>query len=267
MESWQRNTRMMHQIGEFLDLDPDKSDMVADFIALIEALREGLTHIDDGFHIPDSQINVLFLTKLKECAGWSDWATTMLRDSRLSASNPEDRMSFRELADLAMEQERIRQTPGKGRRRGNTTSERDFAFPQKTPIHPDTLTQDDINAFVVQRMAHDDKTDNRSKSVRGHNKRPSQEEINDYVIQQMQREQAGKSHHHGHQELASRNQPHRRPAQCSFCGDKHHQVANCWRRWRVAVEAPQGQFVPKRVEYKFQIPGQPPMYRSGFTLF
>ncbi|RAH83322.1 hypothetical protein BO86DRAFT_387924 [Aspergillus japonicus CBS 114.51] len=259
---------MMHYIGEFVDLDPDKSDMVADFITLIEALREGLEHINDGFRIPDSQINLLFLTKLKECPGWRDWATTMLRDSRINASDPEDRMSFQELTGLAMKQESLRQLPGKGKKE-NAISERDFAVPARTSMDPDTLTQDDINAFVVHRMAHDDEQMYiRSKGVRGHNKRPSQEEINDYVIEQMQREQAGKSHS-GQQARARAppNPPHHRPKQCSFCGDRHHQVTNCWRRWRVAVEAPQGQFVPRRVEYKFQIPGQPPMYRSGFTLF
>ncbi|RAK82396.1 uncharacterized protein BO72DRAFT_419533 [Aspergillus fijiensis CBS 313.89] len=267
MGSWQQNTRMMHYIGEFVDLDPDKSDMVADFISLIEALREGLAQINDGFRIPDSQINLLFLTKLKECTGWRDWATTMLRDSRINASNPEDRMSFQELASLAMKQERLRQLPGKGRKE-NAISERGFASPQKTSMDPDTLTQDDINAFVVQRMTHDEQIHSRSKSVRGHNKRPSQEEINDYVIEQMHREQAEKSHS-GQQARAQAppNQPHRGPKQCSFCGDRHHQITNCWRRWRVAVEAPQGQFVPRRAEYKFQIPGQPPVYRSGFTLF
>ncbi|PYH46129.1 uncharacterized protein BP01DRAFT_355771 [Aspergillus saccharolyticus JOP 1030-1] len=265
MDSWQRNTRMMHHIGEFFDLDPDKSDMVADFIALIEALREGLTLIDDGFHIPDSHINLLFLTKLKECPRWSSWATTMLRDSRVNASNPGDRMSFQELADLARKQESLRQLPGRRRQR-DAISERDFAFPQRTSIGPDTLTQDDINAFIVRRMTHDEKMHNRNRSIRGHNKRPSQEEINDYVIQQMQREEADKSHDRQQAQAPSR-QPRTRPTPCSFCGDKHHQVANCWRRWRVAVEAPQGQFVPKRVDYKFQLPGQPPMYRSGFTLF
>ncbi|PYH99245.1 hypothetical protein BO71DRAFT_236955 [Aspergillus ellipticus CBS 707.79] len=265
MDPWQRNIRRMHQVGEFLDLDPEKSNMVADFVALIEAMREGLTHIDEESYIPDSQINLLFLTKLKARPEWSHWATAMLRDNRINTSNPAEQMTFQELADLAIDQEKNGQLQEKnawGPSRGG------FAPRHKAPEESRSLTQDEINAFVVQQMSQDKKLDNRQGRARGHAKRPSQEEINDYVVEQMRREHERTTRDRSYsQPMPSR--PLQRPVQarCTFCGDKHHQLPNCWRRWRVAVEAPHGDYLPKRVEYRSEIPGQPPTYHTGFTLY
>ncbi|PWY76248.1 hypothetical protein BO70DRAFT_363827 [Aspergillus heteromorphus CBS 117.55] len=268
MDPWQRSIRRMHQVGEFLDLDPEKSNMVADFVSLIEAMREGLTHIDDESYIPDSQINLLFLTKLKARPEWNGWATAMLRDNRINTSNPAEQITFQELADLAIEQEKNRQRPG---RSAWGPSRADFSPPHTiphttAPEEPRTLTQDEINAFVVQQMSQDRKLDNRR--ARGHAKRPSQEEINDYVVEQMRREYERTTRDRSYSQPMP-SQPLQRPVQmrCTFCGDKHHQLQNCWRRWRVAVEAPHGDYLPKRVEYRSEIPGQPPTYHSGFTLY
>ena len=99
MDPWQRNLRMIHHINEFLDLDSAKSNLVDEFIALFNAIREGLTHIDEDFYIPDSQINMLFLSKLKSRPQWSKWAKKMMRGLA-------ERISFQELARLARAQEK-----------------------------------------------------------------------------------------------------------------------------------------------------------------
>lgn len=152
------------------------------------------------------------------------------------------------------------------------------------------LTQDEINAFVVRKMNqetldHNSKP-NRGRTMRGHMKRPSQVEINQFVVEQMRAEQeTGKgsrirsysqpeSRARNHlpdvnqdQMLLQRLQRHRstRSPRCTFCGDVHPSD-RCWRRWRVAAEAPHANYAGKRVEYRTEVPGQPPMYRTGFML-
>ncbi|KAF9892733.1 hypothetical protein FE257_001135 [Aspergillus nanangensis] len=272
MDIRQRNIRMFHQVSEFLDLDSNKSDLVADFVTLIDAMCEGLTQVNEDFRIPDPQINKLFLTKLKSRAEWTEWTSSMLQGDPPCAA---DRLTFRQLADLAVEREnkmRGVETP-----KNNGIQTKPIAHPNNDGARerPRTLTQEDINAFVVRQMGRDG-TLQRSRTVttKGHSKRPSQEEINDYVMQQMRRDQERKPpltriRSYSQPEPRAQHQQRQRRApmpRCTFCGDSYHQVGNCWRRWRVAVEAPQGNFVPKRVEFKTQVPGQPPMYRSGFTL-
>ncbi|GIK02553.1 hypothetical protein Aspvir_006609 [Aspergillus viridinutans] len=267
MDIWQRNIRMMHQVGEFLDLDSTKSDMVAEFIALIQAVREGLMQIDDNFQIPDAHINTLFLTKLKFRPQWKEWAMTMLRDPRITAANSTEHVTFQELASLAIEQEKILQ---QGDTKAPNASDNAVSATSNVPANPRALTQDEINAFVVKQMSHDGRYLPQNGNIKGHQKRPSQEEINEYVILQMRKEQERKTRNRSQSQPEPEGRSHRgRPnaVRCTFCGDAHHQSNNCWRRWRVAVEAPQGNFLPKRVEFKSQIPGQPPIYHSGFTLF
>ncbi|PLB46912.1 hypothetical protein P170DRAFT_438614 [Aspergillus steynii IBT 23096] len=274
MDAWQRNMRMIHQISEFVDFDSAESDLVADFISLIQAMREGLTQIDDDFNIPDSQINTLFLTKLKARSEWDEWATTMLRDNRINAPNPEHRMTFQELSELAIDHERVLRG-GKGRyETRKVLPDEPLSIgppPSNIPTVPEDVTQDDINAFVVQQMSQEDGYPRRRHTVRGHNKNPSQEEINDYVIHQMRRNnEPQKPRNRSQSQPEPRSQNHLKKSagpRCTFCGDPHHQTNHCWRRWRVAVEAPPGDFVPKRIEYRTEIPGQPPMYRTGFTLY
>lgn len=213
--------------------------------------------------MPDAQINILFLTKMKLRPEWNQWATDMLRDPRLNAPNPADQMSFQELANLAIEQERIiqrREQSDDGKLDDTTTS------PAPAPA-PRALTQDEINEFVMRKMNQEGKYGHRA---RGHSKRPSQEEINQYVVQQMRREQERKTRMRSQSQPNPRPQPHDQPLlrpRCSFCGDPSHPLSHCWRRWRVAAEAPQANFYPKRVEFRSEIPGQPAMYRTGFTLF
>lgn len=279
MDLWQRNLRMIHQIGEILDFD-SQANTIADFISLIEAMREGLSQIDDDFIIPDAQINHLFLTKLKQRPEWKLWAIEKLQDSRLTAVNPTERMSFRELAELAQQQEKI--IRGKQDQEPVSKPENPVPAPVEAKTRPrasthNALTQNEINAFVVHQMNRDGNYLRRTKSarapapVKGHAKRPSQEEINAYVVQQMrQDEHKTRSRSNSQPEPRTRSQRPPPPAvagRCGFCGDPHHQLSHCWRRWRVAVEAPQASFAPKRVDYKMQAPGQVPTYRSGFTLF
>lgn len=258
MDRWQRNLRIIHQISEFVDLDAHGSDRVADLIGLIDAMREGLMQIDEQLCIADAPINMLFLTKLKARPQWAAWATAMLQDGAA------DRLTFRELADRALQ----RETDPAGAS-GTGTEGGHRADGEASGVDPRrTLTQEDINAFVVRQMR-------RGQSGRGHAKRPSQEEINDYVVQQMRRDQEMTTRTRSYsqpeprsQQAPARARQDRRPRpRCTFCGEASHQVGHCWRRWRVAVEAPQGQFVPKRVEFRSEIPGQPPIYRSGFMLY
>ncbi|KAA8644800.1 hypothetical protein EYZ11_010069 [Aspergillus tanneri] len=268
MDVWQRNMRMIHQISEFVDFDSAQSDPVADFISLIQAMREGLTQIDDNFSIPDAQINTLFLTKLKSRTEWDDWATDMLQDSRINAPNPANRMTFQELAELAVEHEKFlrgEKREDKKLRAISPLEESPVASSSMAPPPlPEDLSQDEINEFVMQQMSRDDRYPKRRHTVRGHNKRPSQEEINEYVIQQMRRvnfTQHDKSRNRSHSQPEPGRQ-NRAPEQirtpCTYCGDLHHQSNHCWRRWRVAVESPPG---------NFETPGELPIYRTGFTFF
>ncbi|GAB1202691.1 hypothetical protein APSETT445_001312 [Aspergillus pseudonomiae] len=267
MDIWQRNVRMIHQISEILDLDSAKSDTVADLIELIEAMREGLSQVNEEFRIADSQINILFLNKLKTRPEWKSWATDMLCNSRLNSSNPIDKMTFQEVSELAMRHEKVM----KGKKR-NIQHARSKSTPHSSldaPSDSRKLTQEEINAFVVQQMKRDEKPPRHNGTIRRHSKKPSQEEINQYVVQQMRREQERKTRMRSHSQPEPRAQgTHVRstPTRCTFCGESSHQYNNCWRRFRVAVEVPHGNFVPKRVEFRTEVPGQPPMYRSGFSL-
>ncbi|OJJ89605.1 uncharacterized protein ASPGLDRAFT_114783 [Aspergillus glaucus CBS 516.65] len=277
MDPWQRNLRMMHHLNEFLDLDSAKSNVVDEFVSLFNAIREGLTHIDDDFQIPDSQINMLFLSKLKSRPEWADWATALLRDPQVNGSDSTARISFQELARWAREEEKAIRVREEGEEEEEEEEEEDdHDSGIELPSRSRALTQDEINAFVVQKM--DQEGLYRSGSTRGHRKRPSQEEINQYVVEQMHREQdrgtRARSYsqpepriaNRHHQEQHMRRQQSARVPRCRFCSDLHPSD-RCWRRWRVAVEAPQANFFPKRVEYRTEVPGQPPMYRTGFTLY
>ncbi|KAL2808705.1 hypothetical protein BJX63DRAFT_408225 [Aspergillus granulosus] len=265
MDSWHRNVRLLQQIDEFLDVDSEQPHSVADFISLIDAVREGLNQIDEDLRIPDSQINLHFLTKLKSRPEWRDWAMAMLRDGRINTSNLTDCMSFRELGDHAVkEEQRILQEHRTMRRSGPDGNE--YVARLGGPTAPRALTQGDINTFVIQQMKHQRASRRLSQgSIRsfcGHSKRPSQEEINDYVIRQMRRdrEQAARARSHSQPEGQGTNQPHSKPEtrRCTFCGDTYHQSTNCWRRWRVAAEALQG-----TADTHNQISVQPQMYFSS----
>lgn len=325
MDPWQRNLRMIHHIDEFLDLDSAKSNLVDEFIALFNAIREGLTHIDDGYKIPDSQINMLFLSKLKSRPEWTDWATSMMHNPRVNASDPAESVSFQEVARLARAQEKAIRDRAEsiGRLVGKNVDGEELDSATESPMLPvqpppppvradhesevdplgpagwggaapkrqtrpraftqGPLTQDEINAFVVRKMNQETLNPNlgRSRTVRGHMKRPSQEEINQYVVEQMRQEQDRRSRVRSYsqpepraqqqnrdQSLLQHLQRHRstRSPRCSFCGDVHPSD-KCWRRWRVAVEAPSANFSGKRVEFRTEVPGQPPMYRTGFSLY
>ncbi|KAE8148158.1 hypothetical protein BDV25DRAFT_158869 [Aspergillus avenaceus] len=268
MNPWQRNVRMIHQVSEVLDLDSAKWDKISDFIALIEAMREGVTQIDEDSRIPDYQINILFLKELKSRPEWDPWATDMLRSRRLDSPAPAEKLSFRDLAELAIEQEKL--TLGMLKSTHHARSESTPLASHNAPPNFHKPSQEEINAFVIQQMKCDGDNSHRNHAYKTHRRRPSQEEINEYVIQQMYREQDHKTRTRSHSQPESKvHSSHQRAktTSCTFCLDPNHQANNCWRRFRVALEAPHGNYLPKRVEYRTEIPGQPPMYRSGFTLF
>ncbi|KAE8350995.1 hypothetical protein BDV28DRAFT_138059 [Aspergillus coremiiformis] len=228
-------------------------------------MREGQTQVDEDFQIPDLQINILFLQKLKSQPQWNDWATDMLRDGRLNAPNPANRMTFKELAELAIRHETVMRQKKNAiqHARSKPTSHPSFDGPSNS----EARTQEEINMFVVQQMRRDENAPCRNESVKRYGKNPSQGEINEYVIQQMRREQRITR-------VRSQSQPEPRAqtkarstlTRCTFCGDSYHQYDNCWRRFRVAVEVPHGNFMPKHVEFRTEMSGQPPVYRSGFGL-
>ncbi|KAL4881435.1 hypothetical protein BJY04DRAFT_188897 [Aspergillus karnatakaensis] len=269
MDSWHRNVRLLHQIDEFLDVDSAQPHFVADFIALIDALREGLNQIDDDIRIPDSQINLHFLTKLQSRPEWRDWAMEMLRDSRINASNLTGCLSFRELADLALKQERLLIQERQIKRKSGSNG-KDYSTSNGELAAPRVLTQGEINAFVGRQMNNQQASrrlsQDSNRSVRGHAKRPSQEEINDYVIRQMRRDQEQARARSHTQPEAQR--PNQRPAmtRCNFCGDTFHPSTNCWRRWRLAAEALQGNAAPKLVGRNGLV-AQPRIYVSGLSPF
>lgn len=275
MDSWHKNVRLLHQVDEFLDVDPHHPHFVADFIALIDAVREGLFEVDEGIQIPDSQINLHFLTKLKSRPDWRDWAMGMLRDSRINASNIAHCMSFRELANLALGHERHllqeRRTKRKTGSNKSGSNARDSGYHSEVPETPRSLTQNDINSFVVQEM-HNQRASRRESrapvhNTRGHMKRPSQEEINEYVIRQMRRDQEQKVRSRSQSQPVQnpRHSVQAKPAsnRCNFCGDTYHQSTHCWRRWRVAAEALQGNVAPKFLESRNGLVAQPRIYLAG----
>ncbi|KAL6234684.1 hypothetical protein BDW75DRAFT_159574 [Aspergillus navahoensis] len=260
MDSWHRNVRLLHQIDEFLDIDSAQPHFVSDFVALIDAVREGLYVIDEDIQIPDSQINLHFLTKLKSRPEWREWAMAMLRDSRINAFNLTDSISFRELADLALKREQLLLQQRQTRQKAGSEQRVSFAH-SEVPQTPGSLTQEDINAFVIQEMQH------QRASRRGHFKRPSQEEINEYVIRQMRRDQEQTTRARDSYSQPPKHSPKHiqtRPmtTRCSFCGDDYHRSTNCWRRWRVAAEALQGHPPPKLIESRNGLFAQPRVYLS-----
>jgi hypothetical protein len=256
MEASQKKIRLMHYIGEFLNLDFASFDSVAEFIALIQALREGLTHIDEYFTLQDFELNVLFLSKLETHPDWKDWAMTMMRDKRVNSTDPVQRMSFQEVAQQAIKYE-------KAMLRKADHNSQDRSSPDWTK--PRALTQDEINEFVAQQMQKETKEREHPK---GHTKRPSQEEINEFVVRQMRKEQERKtrSRSQSQPDMRKAAQQKSEPIRCTFCGDRDHRVEKCWRKLRIVAEMPRGNYTPKRVEFKKLIPGQPSIYHGGFTV-
>ncbi|OJJ47508.1 hypothetical protein ASPZODRAFT_131013 [Penicilliopsis zonata CBS 506.65] len=241
MDDWHRNTRMMHYLGEFLDLDPSKFHHIEEFVSLIEAIREGLIQIDEDLYIPDDQINLFFLSNLRSRAEWHDWATAMMRDKRVNRtgniSDTAKRMPFSELGKKAISYESsVQRKPAP---RAVTFAPEPGTHQNITEGNPQAKvempTQDEINAFVVRRM-----DPNGGSSTKGdhqgsrHRKKPSQEEINDFVMQQMQQEQRKKEHKIPCKSLSQPDM--RRATRCAYCGEPMHRSRLCWRRCRAAAE-------------------------------
>lgn len=298
----------MHHISEFLDLDAESSTSISEFVALIQAIREGLGRVESGFAVADYYINILFLTKLEALPEWTSWARFMLRDSRVNASDySSERMPFHELADLAMRREtELRAQTARNKEKEKEKDkekekmekkhdEVDIKGQDKIPRIDDhdvnvngngngngngnnqrlqSYTQEEINSFVVRQMQRNQPSST-AHSSNGHTKRPSQEEINDFVVRQMWKEQERET------QARSTSEPNsNRPiitttstatngtARCEKCGDEVHLGRQCHSNTttRTVAVIPRANFLPKKVEFRNETPGELPVYHTSFAL-
>lgn len=286
METSQNSIRVMHYLSEFLDLDAQSFTNIAEFIALIQAIREGLSRIDPTFSVSDFHINLLFLSKLQAHPKWNDWARNMLRDPRVNVSDSRKTMSFSEVAELAIQHERNM----KGRTRTKTK------HAENNTGRLQNYTQEEINSFVIRQMRHTHNTNKPQPSepatqFKRHSKRPSQEEINEFVVRQMREEQERKTRARSKSEprpsnrtaAATRLDAHRTTksaddddqfTKCDTCGrithagrEKclHHQTTKKDTKLPV-VQVPRANFFPKKVEFVKRTAEGLPTYRTGFAL-
>ncbi|KAH8697141.1 hypothetical protein BGW36DRAFT_161605 [Talaromyces proteolyticus] len=258
-----KSIRTMHCIGEFLNLDVNSFTTVTEFVALIQAVREGLCQVDSNFAASDSQINFLFLSKLQGHPGWDQWAKVMLQDKRTNLSDPTEGMKFCELANIAIEREQTMAAKrAASQKKGKETSRSSTGIKRRKH-----LTQEEINSFVVHQMQ---KTQPPSQKKVGHNKRPSQEEINEFVIRQMRKEQERKTlaSSKSNSETRDGTADKYAPIECFFCGRKDHPGEICRsRKLKVTrAEVPRANFTPKKVEFRTETPGGMTAYRTGFAL-
>jgi hypothetical protein len=278
METSQKSIRVMHYISEFLDLDAQSFTNIAEFIALIQAIREGLSRIEPTFSVSDFHINLLFLSKLQAHPKWNDWARYMLRDQRVNVSDSSKTMSFSELAELAIQHERDM----KGRTRTKQT--------QNNTGRLQNYTQEEINSFVIRQMRHTHNNRQHQESVtnhKRHSKRPSQEEINEFVVRQMREEQERKTRARSKSEpkpnapITTKIEAHRTTksaddddqyAKCDTCGRITHAGQRCYHNTTKndvkppLVQVPRANFLPKKVEFVKRTAGGLPTYRTGFAL-
>ncbi|GAM39005.1 hypothetical protein TCE0_034f10196 [Talaromyces pinophilus] len=287
METSQKSIRVMHYISEFLDLDAQSFTNIAEFIALIQAIREGLSRIDPTFSVSDFHINLLFLSKLQAHPKWNEWARDMLRDQRVNVSDSSKTMPFSELAELAIRHER--DIKAKTRMRTKQT--------ENNTGRLQNYTQEEINSFVIRQMRrthhnnHNRQDQELTTNVKRHSKRPSQEEINEFVVRQMREEQERKTRARSKSEPkpnqtamgTTKTDAHRTTksaddddqyAKCDTCGRithagqqrcHHHDTAKKDSKTPV-VQVPRGNFLPKKVEFVKRTASGLPTYRTGFAL-
>lgn len=283
METSQKSIRVMHYISEFLDLDAQSFTNIAEFIALIQAIREGLSHVDPTCSVSDFHINLLFLSKLQGHPKWDDWARNMLRDQRVNVSDSNKTMSFSELAELAIHHER--DIKGRARMRTKQT--------ERNTGRLQNYTQEEINSFVIRQMRHNKHSQRLEPAMthtKRHSKRPSQEEINEFVVRQMREEQERKTRARSKSEPNPTNQApstakveaHRATksaddddqyARCDTCGkithvgqQRCHHIMAEKNTKPPMVQVPRANFFPKKVEFVTKTSSGLPTYRTGFAL-
>jgi hypothetical protein len=288
------SVRVMHYIGEFLDLDAKSFTNIAEFIALIQAIREGLGRIDPKFAVSDFHINILFLSKLQTHPKWHDWARHMLRDQRITVSDTSKTMAFHELAELAITREAYVKEKARARmaKKGSTYSH----------SHTHTggclqhYTQEEINSFVVRQMQTTNGSNNSSQQPpasnhKRHSKRPIQEEINEFVVRQMREERERITRSRSKSEpkpdavpkivaddrlikISGGHPNHPSTEKCDECGATqppghkclHLNNSNGKPEKPVVVQIPRANFLPKKVEFVTQTADGLPTYRTGFAL-
>lgn len=287
------SVRVMHYIGEFLDLDAKSFTNIAEFIALIQAIREGLGRIDPKFAVSDFHINILFLSKLQTHPEWHDWARHMLQDQRITVSDTSKPMAFHELAELAITREAYAKEKVRARmeKKGSTHSHHTHADGRLQHY-----TQEEINSFVVRQMQATNGSNNSSQQPQAsnhkrHNKRPSQEEINEFVVRQMREERERITRSRSKSEpkpdalpkIVADDHPikssegrtnHSSTEKCDKCGATHPPGHNCLHlndnngnlEKPIVVQIPRANFLPKKVEFVTQTPDGLPTYRTGFAL-
>ncbi|KAN0085401.1 hypothetical protein V8E54_001868 [Elaphomyces granulatus] len=247
MEHSPANIRIMHYIGEFLDLDLASFDSMVGFLALIQAMRDGLTRIDEYFTIPDFHISVLFLSKLEAHPDWRNWARNMMQDKRLNTSDPAKRLDFNALAKLAIEREtlmRQRVTMTRPRARTEPILQKPFKDPEA--------------------QCHCCSKNNRSSGA------PSRESLIN----------GADTKWHRAKEISAQKRSRSQPAplrkggsrkyyplkECFFCGESDDPRHKCQRRMKAIVEVPRAGFAPKHIQYRTESVVRPPIYHRDVSL-
>lgn len=279
----------MHYIGEFLDLDAKSFTNIAEFIALIQAIREGLSRIDPTFAVSDFHINVLFLSKLQAHPKWNEWARHMLRDPRVNVLDSSKTITFRELAELAIQHEKDLTEMTRIKQARNSDDAANGYYTGRLQNY----TQEEINSFVIRQMRNNSERQQQQQQTHNHkrhSKRPSQEEINEFVVRQMREEQERKTRARSKSEprpnlpsatmvAANRttksadNDSHlHNTIKCDICGERTYPGQKCHHMKQKdmkklpAVQVPRGNFVPKKVEFVKRTADGLPVYRTGFAL-
>lgn len=339
MDSSQKNIRVMHYIGEFLNLDLASFGSVAEFLALIEALREGLMTVDDYFAVPDFHINMLFLSKLECHPDWTEWAKKMMRDKRINAIDPAKQMKFHELSQLAMEHEKYLQNKTPINSESTVSEHISNRVDRPSRSKPLGLTQEETNTYVLRQMrktaekqrlaSHNNHRIEQGShltnegispsprptkpgqnhnpvhsrvspptnvnGVSGHSKKPSQEEINDFVVRQMRKEQERKmrARSRSHPDLRKtqsapsnrsskstplpvrQDKPIQQPQnlmtdlasrKCQSCGEMKHPGEPCRSAIVVTADIPRKTFVSKRMDIRTKVAEKTPLFRTKFAL-
>ena len=222
----------------------------------------------------------------------------MLRDPRVNVSDSKKIMSFSELAELAIQHERDMKTK---------TNKK---HTEKNTGRLQNYTQEEINSFVIRQMRHtthhhhNNNSNNHNpnshtrqesgsvNSLKRHSKRPSQEEINEFVVRQMREEQERKTRARSKSEpkplpqipLVTKVETNRttksvdddRYERCDTCGRITYHGQHCHHNVTAkkdtkdtqppVVQVPRGNFLPKKVEFVKRTADGLPLYRTRFAL-
>jgi len=289
MEHSPANIRIMHHIGEFLDLDLASFDSVASFLALLQAMRDGLTQIDEYFAIPDFHLSVLFLSKLEAHPDWKAWARSMMQNKRMNTSDPAKRLDFNALAKLAIERETLmRQRVTVTRPRARSVEEFKSSSLQKllkdpeaqysrseshrVPMpmtRPRARTVEETKSSTLQKPVLKDPEAQHCRS-KSHNRVPSRESLKGSGTDtkgQKEKELSAQKRNCSQPVAPQKSVPRKYPLkECFFCGESDNPGHKCQRRMKGMVEVPRAGFAPKQIQYRTEPVVRPPIYHRGVSL-